>query len=341
MEYADFSCTGKRHHSNLFQWFYEPPTCIRVVLANSVKSARKVRWDICPMRPRNTFVQYWNTPATQAVPQWGISRPEHSSCGSKSGCSMANASQLVGLGLHFDSGSRPIKRSVAQDGFIDIGRVRYSVDRVSLRIVLTDSLTGLDWFHIPYLSVSTKCTSPLQFPPWNGHGQPGIPLVGDISHHKLHWLIACSLCLNHEELPHLWSEPTSFWSRFAGKSTYSCKPAYRPMLRFSFMILNKSSGSNAAREFGNFGKCTLWFKLWTIEIPGTFAITKDRQLLLLYVTYASPFVWHQLTPFIFVAKANCLKSSSTARGCRRGWPTAFLSDWTTPVRTSMNPSCAC
>ena len=30
------------------------------------------------------------------------------------------------------------------------------------------------------------------------------------------------------------------------------------------------------------------------------------------------------------------KSSSIARGCRRGWPTAFLSDWATLVRTSMS-----
>ena len=33
---------------------------------------------------------------------------------------------------------------------------------------------------------------------------------------------------------------------------------------------------------------------------------------------------------------NCSKSSSIARGCRRGWPTAFLSDWATLVRTSMS-----
>ena len=33
---------------------------------------------------------------------------------------------------------------------------------------------------------------------------------------------------------------------------------------------------------------------------------------------------------------NCSNSSSIGRGCRRGWPTAFLSDWATPVRSSMS-----
>ena len=69
----------------------------------------------------------------------------------------------VGLGLHFESGSEPIRWGAAQDGFIGIYRVGYFVDRVSLRVVLTDSLTltGLDWFHIPCMS--TQCTYPLQF----------------------------------------------------------------------------------------------------------------------------------------------------------------------------------
>ena len=36
--------TGKRHHSNLLQCFYDPLKFIRVVLGNTVKSTRKVRW---------------------------------------------------------------------------------------------------------------------------------------------------------------------------------------------------------------------------------------------------------------------------------------------------------
>ena len=63
------------------KWFCQPPKCIRVVLGNTVKSTGKVWWDICSMRPRNTFLQYWHTPAMQAFPHWGTSRPEHPSCG--------------------------------------------------------------------------------------------------------------------------------------------------------------------------------------------------------------------------------------------------------------------
>ena len=119
-----------RETSRLKWWFCQPPKCIRVVLGNAVKSTGRVRWDICSMRPRNTFVQYWHTPAMQAFPHWGTSRPEHPSCGDKSGCSIATANQLVGLGFHIDSGSEPINwilcwqsfRARCLDGFIDIGR---------------------------------------------------------------------------------------------------------------------------------------------------------------------------------------------------------------------------
>ena len=63
----------------------------------------------------NEFVQYWSTPAMEAFPQWGTNRPEHGSCGGKSGCSMANANQLVGLGFHSDAGSEFIKLSYGQN----------------------------------------------------------------------------------------------------------------------------------------------------------------------------------------------------------------------------------
>ena len=72
-------------------------------VSNTAKSTRKARQDICSMRPRNTFAQCWNTPAMQTVPRWGSCRPEHGSCGGKSGCSIATANQRVGLGLHVSS----------------------------------------------------------------------------------------------------------------------------------------------------------------------------------------------------------------------------------------------
>ena len=53
------------------------------------------------MRPRNTCLQYWHTPAMQAFPHWGTSRPEHPSCGGKSGCSMATANQIGCIGPSF------------------------------------------------------------------------------------------------------------------------------------------------------------------------------------------------------------------------------------------------
>ena len=49
---------------------------------------------------------------------------------------------MVGLGFHIDSGSEPIKWGAAQDGFIDIDKVGYSVDRVSVPDVLTALLTS-------------------------------------------------------------------------------------------------------------------------------------------------------------------------------------------------------
>ena len=57
---------GKRHHYDLLQCFYEPPKFIRVVLGNTVKSTRKVRWH------------------SRSI------GAHHPSCGSKSGCWMAN-----------------------------------------------------------------------------------------------------------------------------------------------------------------------------------------------------------------------------------------------------------
>ena len=80
-----------RETSRLKWWFCQPPKCIRVVLGNTVKSTGKVRWDICSMRP---FVQYWHTPGMQVFRYWGTSRPEHPSCGGKSGCSIATANQI-------------------------------------------------------------------------------------------------------------------------------------------------------------------------------------------------------------------------------------------------------
>ena len=57
---------GKRHHYDLLQCFYEPPKFIRVVLGSTVKSTRKVRWH------------------SRSI------GAHHPSCGSKSGCWMAN-----------------------------------------------------------------------------------------------------------------------------------------------------------------------------------------------------------------------------------------------------------
>ena len=61
---------GKRHHYDLLQCFYEPPKFIRVVLGNTVKSTRKVRWH------------------SRSI------GAHHPSCGSKSGCWMANGGLL-------------------------------------------------------------------------------------------------------------------------------------------------------------------------------------------------------------------------------------------------------
>ena len=52
----------------------------------------------------------------------------------------------------------------------------------------------------------------------------------------------------NEDLPRFWSYPTAFWSRFAGKTAYSCKPAHRqymPILRLIF--LNKYSCSDVKK----------------------------------------------------------------------------------------------
>ena len=76
--------------------FYQPPKCVLVVLGNTARSTRRDRWDICSMRARNTFAQYLSTPAMQAFPHWGTSRPEHRSCGGESGRSMADGQCWIG-----------------------------------------------------------------------------------------------------------------------------------------------------------------------------------------------------------------------------------------------------
>ena len=92
------------------------------------------------MRPRNnTFVQYWHTPAMQAFPHWGTSRPEHPSCGGKSGCSIATANQIGWIQIyqmercsgrlhwHWQSWILCWQsfRAKGLDGFIDIGRFNF------------------------------------------------------------------------------------------------------------------------------------------------------------------------------------------------------------------------
>lgn len=69
----------------------------------------------------------------------------------------------VGLGLHFESGSEPIKWNAAQDGFIGIDRVGYFVDRVSLHWL--DRFIDIDRIGlIPYSMHEYKMQ----------HGQQGI-----------------------------------------------------------------------------------------------------------------------------------------------------------------------
>ena len=136
-----------RETSRLKWWFCQPPKCIRVVLGNTVKSTGRVRWDICSMRPRNTFVQYRHTPAMQAFPHWGTSRPEHPSCGDKSGCSIVHCKPIGWIGLsywlwqwtyqmercsgrlhwHWQSWILCWQsfRARCLDGFIDIGRFNF------------------------------------------------------------------------------------------------------------------------------------------------------------------------------------------------------------------------
>ena len=77
----------------------------------------------------------------------------------------------VGLGLHFESGSEPIKWNGAQDGFIGIYRVGYFVDRVSLHWL--DRFIDIDRIGlIPYSMHEYTMHIPFAVPPRNG--QKGI-----------------------------------------------------------------------------------------------------------------------------------------------------------------------
>ena len=118
MECAECLYTGKRHHCNLFQCLYQHPKCIRVVLGKAAKSTRKVRWDICSMRPAMNLFSIgahlrWKHSLNEG--QIVLSMVHVVAKVGKSGCSMANANQLVGLGFHSDAGSEFIKLSYGQN----------------------------------------------------------------------------------------------------------------------------------------------------------------------------------------------------------------------------------
>ena len=62
----------------------------------------------------------------------------------------------------------------------------------------------------------------------------------------------------------------------------------------------------------------------------------EREWALLKATFAMLCICHnhfrkclRFRHFVFLEEQRLKASSSIARGCRRGWPTAFLSDWAT------------
>ena len=97
---------GKHHHCSLLQCIYEPPKFIRVVLRNTVKSTRKVRWLSCSigadLQCKDSLIEgHLVLSILHVVAIVDVRWPMQT--------------KLVGLGLHFDSGSEFIHWNAFQN----------------------------------------------------------------------------------------------------------------------------------------------------------------------------------------------------------------------------------